>query len=95
MSRNKGRYTLRLHGVLHLRQEFLDRLVVKKRMLEGIIDRLVHPPFSLTLTFELEVTRIYIIVAVLIDHIKDLLNSNRIVATVGKHFRLPSRLCLG
>lgn len=64
-------------------------------MLEGIIDRLIHPPFGLTLTFEFEVTRIYSIMTVLIDHIKDLLNSNRIVATVGKHFRLPSRLCLG
>ena len=95
MSRNKGRYTLRLHGVLHLRQEFLDRLVVKKRMLEGIIDRLIHPPFGLTLTFELEVTRIYSIVTVLIDHVKDLLNPNRVVTAIGKHFRLPSRLCLG
>ena len=91
MSRNKGRYTLRLHGVLHLGEELLDRLVVEKRMLEGIVDSLIHPPFGLTLTFELEVTRVYGVVAILVDHVKDLLNTNRIVATIGKHFRLPPR----
>ena len=95
MSRNKGRYTLCLHSVLHLGEELLDRLVVEKRMLEGIVDSLIHPPFGLTLTFELEVTRVYGVVAILVDHVKDLLNTNRIVATIGKHFRLPPRLCLG
>lgn len=95
MSRNKGRYTLCLHGVLHLREELLDRLVVEKRMLEGIVDSLVHPPFGLTLAFELEVARVYGVVAILVNHIKDLLNPNRVVTAIGKHFRLPSRLGLG
>lgn len=43
MSRNKGRYTLRLHGVLHLRQEFLDRLVVKNECLRAsLIASYIH-----------------------------------------------------
>ena len=92
MSRNKGRYTLRLHGVLHLREELHDLLVVEKRMLEGIIDRLIHPPFGLTLAFELEVAGIYGIVAVLVDHVKNLLNPDSIVTAISKHFRLPARL---
>ena len=49
----------------------------------------------MALTFELKVTRIYSIVTVLIDHVKNLLNPNRVVTTIGKHLRLPSRLCLG
>ena len=81
--------------LLYFTTKALYTFVLVEGGLEGIVDTLIHPPLSLTLTLLREVARVHSEVSVFVDHIPDLLNPNAIEARVGKYLGTPARLCGG
>ena len=55
--------------------ELLDLLIVVEGATQLLIDRLVHPPLLLATTIIVKVATLLTRLAILIDHVKDLLDA--------------------